>query len=261
MYGLLLIGAVLGYNSILNSMSLSRGIPSRSSGKTSRNSHTTGIPSILFATVWCTDALRRTTNGRCKVTLSKTGEYRQTNCLVISRIALCSLIQLIPRMTSIPCPSKTMRWLGNTCPANSSKTSLAIWLATTQPLGVLIMYDGLVTVSVNFALLAHVELTKSCDAPESNRMMTGCSNSKYLQVFLLPQEYLRPWYGWHTRFLMLGPWFGLSAKLPLMLELLVLCPLEFRTLPSKVPDTPVIESRALTTAVFGGACGDTGWGD
>jgi hypothetical protein len=57
------------------------------------------------------------------------------------------------------------------------------------------MYDGLVTVSVNFALLAHVELTKSYDAPESNRMMTGRSNSKYLQVFLLPQEYLRPWYG------------------------------------------------------------------
>jgi hypothetical protein len=40
------------------------------------------------------------------------------------------------------------------------------------------MYDGLVTVSDNFALLAHTELMKSWDAPESNRMMTGLSNSK-----------------------------------------------------------------------------------
>jgi hypothetical protein len=35
-----------------------------------------------------------------------------------------------------------------------------------------------VTVSDNFALLAHAELMKSCDVPESNGMMTGCPNSK-----------------------------------------------------------------------------------
>jgi hypothetical protein len=51
-------------------------------------------------------------------------------------------------------------------------------LARTQPPGVLIMYYGLATVSDKSSLLAHVELMKSCDAPESNRMMTGCPNSK-----------------------------------------------------------------------------------
>jgi hypothetical protein len=42
-YDLLEIGVVLGFNSITNSTSLSGGNPGRSSGKTSRNSHTTGI--------------------------------------------------------------------------------------------------------------------------------------------------------------------------------------------------------------------------
>jgi hypothetical protein len=40
------------------------------------------------------------------------------------------------------------------------------------------MYNGLATVSDNYALLAHAELMKSWDALESNRMMTGCPNIK-----------------------------------------------------------------------------------
>jgi hypothetical protein len=71
-----------------------------------------------------------------------------------------------------------MRWVGNTYCANSSRTSLAIWFARTHPLGVLITYDGLAIVSANFNLLAHATLMKSCDAPESNRMMIGRPNSK-----------------------------------------------------------------------------------
>jgi hypothetical protein len=42
-YDLLEMGAVPGFNSITNSTSLSGGNPDRSSGKTSGNSHTTGI--------------------------------------------------------------------------------------------------------------------------------------------------------------------------------------------------------------------------
>jgi hypothetical protein len=57
------------------------------------------------------------------------------------------------------------------------------------------MYDGLVTVSANFDLLAHAALMKSCEAPESNRMMIGRPNSKKVPEVLLPQEYLRTWYG------------------------------------------------------------------
>jgi hypothetical protein len=87
-----------------------------------------------------------------------------------------------------------MRWVGNTCPANSSGTSLAIRFATIQTPGFLITFDGLATVSDNFALLAHAELTKSCEAPESNRMMIGLPyNKKYPQVLLLHQEYPRSW--------------------------------------------------------------------
>jgi hypothetical protein len=66
----------MGCNSILNSMSLSGGMPGRSSGKTSKNSRTKGISSILFATVWYTDALIRTMTGRCKVTLPYIRESR-----------------------------------------------------------------------------------------------------------------------------------------------------------------------------------------
>jgi hypothetical protein len=36
----------------------------------------------------------------------------------------------------------------------------------------------LATVSDNFALFAHAELMKSCEALESNRMMVGLLNSK-----------------------------------------------------------------------------------
>jgi hypothetical protein len=42
-YDLLETGAIPGFNSIKNSTSLSGGNPGRSSGKSSRNSHTTGI--------------------------------------------------------------------------------------------------------------------------------------------------------------------------------------------------------------------------
>jgi hypothetical protein len=40
------------------------------------------------------------------------------------------------------------------------------------------MYNGLATISDKFALFAHAEVMKSCEAPESNRMMIGCPNSK-----------------------------------------------------------------------------------
>jgi hypothetical protein len=67
------------------------------------------------------------------------------------------------------------------------------------------MYDGLAIVSDNFALLAHAELMKSWDAPKSNKMMIGHPNSKNVPICtFLPQEYLRPWCGWHDRFSVLG---------------------------------------------------------
>jgi hypothetical protein len=39
-----------------------------------------------------------------------------------------------------------------------------------------------VTLSANFALLAHVELMKSCEDLESNKMITRCPNSKKVLV-------------------------------------------------------------------------------
>jgi hypothetical protein len=138
-YRLLATGAVPGCNSILNSMSLSGGILGRSSGKISRNSCITSILSTLFATMCYTNALRQIIAGRCKVTLPFTGESRQTRWADMSRVALCSFIQLIPGMTSISCPSKIMKLVGNTHPDSSSGVLRTIRLATTRPPGVMII--------------------------------------------------------------------------------------------------------------------------
>jgi hypothetical protein len=51
------MGAVLGCNSIINSTSLSGGIPGNSSGKTSGYSHTTGISSNLIPSIAYTQEL------------------------------------------------------------------------------------------------------------------------------------------------------------------------------------------------------------
>jgi hypothetical protein len=54
---------------------------------------------------------------------------------------------------------------------NSSGTFWTTWSASTQPLGVLIMYVALEATSDNFSFLPQLKLMKSCDAPESNRII------------------------------------------------------------------------------------------
>jgi hypothetical protein len=73
-------------------------------------------------------------------------------------MALCNFIQLIPMMTSIPCPLGMIRLVLNTLPDNSSGTFWAIRSMSTLPPGVLITYGAPKATSANFALLAHVEL-------------------------------------------------------------------------------------------------------
>jgi hypothetical protein len=96
----------------------------------------------------------------------------------MSKMALCNFNHLIPRMTSIPCPLRTIRLVLNIILDNSSGTFWAIQLVSTQPLGVLIMYGALDATSVNLVFSAHAELTKTCEAPESNNIMMGCSLRK-----------------------------------------------------------------------------------
>jgi hypothetical protein len=48
------------------------------------------------------------------------------------------------------------------------------------------MYDGLATVSDNFALVAHTELKKSWDAPESNRMIAWRPDIKKVPISTSP---------------------------------------------------------------------------
>jgi hypothetical protein len=96
----------------------------------------------------------------------------------MSNMALCIFIQLIPRMTSIPCPLSIIRLVLNILPNNSSGTFYTIRSASTRPSRVLIMYGAPEATSDNFAFLAHVEPIKSCDATESNNMMIGCSLKK-----------------------------------------------------------------------------------
>jgi hypothetical protein len=45
--------------------------------------------------------------------------------------------------------------------------------ASTRPSAILIMYGAPEATSDNIAFLAHVELIKSCDAPELNNIMIG----------------------------------------------------------------------------------------
>jgi hypothetical protein len=61
-------------------------------------------------------------------------------------------------------------------------------LASTRPPGVLITYGAPEATSDNFAFLAQVELIKSCDAPESNRIIMGCSLRKNV-----PASTSSPW--------------------------------------------------------------------
>jgi hypothetical protein len=67
-------------------------------------------------------------------------------------------------------------------PTISLGLTAAIRSVPTQPLSVLITYGAPDATSVNFALLAHAELTKSCEAPESNNIMMGCSLRKNIPV-------------------------------------------------------------------------------
>jgi hypothetical protein len=91
-----------GCNSILNSIALSGGIPGRSSGNMSRNSQITWISSSFSSATWYKDALMREIVGRWRMTLPCTSESRWTNRPAMSKTALCSFIQLIPKMTSSP---------------------------------------------------------------------------------------------------------------------------------------------------------------
>jgi hypothetical protein len=121
-YGALDIGVVPRCNSILNLMTLSGGIPGKSSGNTFGNSQTTWMSSNFLSTTWCKDALMRATIGRCRVTFPHTGEFWWTRLAAMSNMALWFFIQFIPRMTSIPCPLRMIRLVLNTLPDNSSGT-------------------------------------------------------------------------------------------------------------------------------------------
>jgi hypothetical protein len=127
-------------------------------------------------------ALMRAIAGRCRVTFPYTGEHRWTSLVATCKMALYIFIHLIPRMTSILCSLRTIRLVLNTLPDNSSVTFWAIRSVPTQPPGVLITYGVPNDTSVNFALLAHAELTKSCEALESNNIMMGCSLRKNVLI-------------------------------------------------------------------------------
>jgi hypothetical protein len=108
-----------------------------------------------------------------RITQVDPGDEPLPEVVLSHKMALRDFIHLVPRMTSIPCPLKTIRLVLNTLSDNSSGTFWAIWSVSTRPSGVLIMYGSPDATSVNFALLTHAELTKSCEAPESNNIMMG----------------------------------------------------------------------------------------
>jgi hypothetical protein len=66
----------------------------------------------------------------------------------------------------------------NTHSASLSRIGLTIRSATIRRLGVLIEYGAFVAQIVSLVLSAQARLMKSCEAPELNNIMIGCSNKK-----------------------------------------------------------------------------------
>jgi hypothetical protein len=96
--------------------------------------------------------------------------------------------------------------------------------ASTQLPGVIIMYGVPVATSVSFAFLAHVELLKSCVAPESNSMIIGHQLRRtYPQVLPLPWVYPPRWGSWRSQTTALGPSDGPTTSSPWMTKLMVSC--------------------------------------
>jgi hypothetical protein len=109
LYVRLEIGAVPDCNSIVNYTSRFTGMPGKSFGKTSGNSQAIGISSRFWATVWCADAAGTGVDASYKVTLSCYGESKCITRASVSSNVRCLLIQLIPKITSIPCLSRTIK--------------------------------------------------------------------------------------------------------------------------------------------------------
>jgi hypothetical protein len=60
-------------------------------------------------TIWCADASGTGVDASCKVTLPCSGESKCTTQAAVSSSVRCLLIQLIPKITAIPCPSRTIK--------------------------------------------------------------------------------------------------------------------------------------------------------
>jgi hypothetical protein len=164
----------------------------------SGNSRMTWRSLSFSSIIWCKDALMREIAERWMMTLPYTVESKWTNRPAMSETTLCSFIQLIPKITSIPWPLSIMRLVQNILPDNSSGTFWTIRSASTQLSGALITYGAPKATTDNFAFLAQVEQIKSCDSLESNRIITGCSLRKnYPLALLLLWESPPLWYSWH----------------------------------------------------------------
>ena len=83
------IGVVPGCSSITNSISLSGGIPGKSSGKTSAYSHTTEISSSLDSLMANAQELVHSRNGRYRVVAPYYGEFSSTALEGISYTTPC----------------------------------------------------------------------------------------------------------------------------------------------------------------------------
>jgi hypothetical protein len=138
-YGRLEMGAVSNCNSIVNSTFRSGGMPDKSSRKTLGNSQATRISSRFWATVWCADAAGTGVEARYKVTLPCSGESKCITRATASSSARCLFFQLIPKITSIPCPSRMIKHVLYILPFKLREGFTTTCLVTIYPPGVLII--------------------------------------------------------------------------------------------------------------------------
>jgi hypothetical protein len=133
------MGAIPGYNSIVNSTSRSRGMSGKSFRKTSGNSQVIGMSSRFWATVWCADTSGAGFDASYKVTLPCSGESKCTTRAAVSSNARCLLIQLISKITSIPYPSRMIKYVLYILPFKLRGGFTTTCLVTICPPGVLII--------------------------------------------------------------------------------------------------------------------------
>ena len=160
------MGAVPGKSSIINSISHSGGIPSNSSGNTSRYSFTIRICSTVVPFNWLTWQISEADCVAPYSTFSLDGVVRFTELFPQFITAFWDLNQSIPKITSILDESVTTRLAWNSTPLMRRLAAKHIQFAFISPLGEFTNMSFFITHTGMSCFFIKVYAMKECKAPE-----------------------------------------------------------------------------------------------